>query len=207
MPEPSTSSALSVGKTSSSWELSAPQCHGEVPSPLKTKLGDYRLAQPADFVASIRAYERENPRKKLTCSIYTTDFNQHGLPDYALLLVNPKTKNFRFVIAINQGNGKFEPAVLKDFNSLSNSTQGSIYTSMIFKPSGALGAAKREYSPLKYGTSDEQIFKAQSAIELWKPLSPNPVGIPQNLNVSTLAYCSDVFYFVNGQLKSFGVCD
>lgn len=211
MPEPSTSpgvnSSASVGKALSGAELSAPQCQGEVPSSIKIKLRDYRLAQPSDFVASIRASERENPHKKLTCSIFTADFNQDGLPDYALLLVNPKTQNFRFVMAINQGNGKFEPAVLKDFHPLANSDQGIIYTSMLFKPSGSLGAAKREYSPLKYGTSDEQIFKAQTAIELWKPLSLNPTGMPQDLNVSTLAYCSDIFYFVDRQLKTFGVCD
>lgn len=200
-------SASSAGKTTPAVAaLPEPQCQGEVPSAIAAKLGDYRLAQPSDFVASISAYQRENPRRKLTCSIFTADFNEDGLKDYVLLLVNPKTRNFRFVMAINRDNGKFEPAVLKDFHPLPNS-EGIIYTSMIFKPSGSLGAAKREYSPLKYGTTDEQIFKAKPAVELWKALSTNTAGVPQDLNVSTLAYCSDVFYFVDGQLKTFGVCD
>lgn len=201
-------SSKSAGKTTPlAAKLPEPQCQGQVPSPLKAKLGEYRLAQPSDFVSSIRDYERENPRKKLTCSIFTADFNQDSLPDYALLLVNSKTRRFRFVLAINQGNGKFEPAVLNDFNRLANSERGIVYTSMMFKPSGSLGSAKREYSPLKYGTSDEQIFKAKPAIELWKAIATNSAGVPQDLNVSTLAYCSDVFYFVDGQLKNFSVCD
>lgn len=197
----------STVKTPSEVALPESQCQGEVPSSIKAKLGEYRLAQPSDFVAAIRTYQQENPRRKLTCSIFTVDFNEDGLKDYALLLVNPKTRDFRFAIAMNRDNGKFEPAVVKNFHRLANSDGGIVYTSMIFKPSGALGAAKREYSPLKYGTTDQEIFKAKPAIEVWKAIATTPGGVPQDLNVSTLAYCSDVFYFVDGQLKNFSVCD
>lgn len=187
--------------------LPEPQCQGEIPASLKATLGEYRLAKESDFVASIRAYERENPGQRTTCSIFTADFNEDRQEDYALLLVNPKNNNFRFLIAINQSSGKFDPAVVKDFIHLPESSEGIIYTAISFKPSGELGPAAREYSPLKYGTSEQQIFKAKPAIELWKALPTDSAGVPQYLEIGTLAYCSNAFYFVDGKLKTFGVCD
>ncbi|MBD2740781.1 hypothetical protein [Coleofasciculus sp. FACHB-1120] len=187
--------------------LPEPQCQGEIPPSLKASLSEYRLAQESDFVASIRAYERENPGQRTTCSIFTADFNEDRQKDYALLLVNPKNNNFRFFIAINQRNGQFNPAVVKDFSHLPESSEGIIYTAISFKPPGELGPAAREYSPLKYGTSEQQIFKAKPAIELWKALPTDSAGVAQYLEIGTLAYCSNAFYFVDGKLKTFGVCD
>ncbi|MFE1745232.1 hypothetical protein [Coleofasciculus sp. H7-2] len=187
--------------------LPEPQCQGEIPAALKASLGEYRLAKASDFVASIRAYERENPGQRTTCSIFSADFNEDRQKDYALLLVNPKNNNFRFLIAINQTSGQFDPAVVKDFIHLPESSEGIIYTAISFKPSGELGSAAREYSPLKYGTSEQQIFKAKAAIELWKALPTDSAGVPQYLEIGTLAYCSNAFYFVDGKLKTFGVCD
>lgn len=187
--------------------LPEPQCEGNIPAPLKPILGEYQLANKSDFVAAIRAYEQANPKQRVTCSIFTADFNGDGLKDYALLLVNPKTRSSRFVLALNQGKGQFNSAVVKDFDSLPNSNSGILYTAMRFKPAGELGAAGREYSPVKSGTWQQKVFQAKPAIELWKALPANSSGIPQNLEVSTLAYCSDVFYFFNLQLKTFNVCD
>lgn len=207
-----TSPNLTPAKANSSADPSLPQltevqCRGELPTPVKATLGEYRLAQRSDFVAAIRTYEQENPQQKLTCSIYTADFNGDGVKDYALLLVNPKTKNFRFQLMIAQNKGKFNSAVTKDFLHLPNSAEGTIYTAMTFKPPGELGPAAREYSPIKSGTWQEKVFQTKSAIELWKALPVDAAGIPQHSEVATLAYCSDVFYFFNAQLRTFSVCD
>jgi hypothetical protein len=59
----------------------------EIPASVKATLGEYRLGKETDFVSSIRVYARENPTEQFTCSIFTADFNQDGLNDYALLLV------------------------------------------------------------------------------------------------------------------------
>jgi len=131
-PNNSTSPAL---KTSSSVaEVPEVQCDGEIPAELKAKLGKYRLAQKSDFVASIRAYEQENPRDKVTCSIFTTDFNEDNLKDYSLLLVAQDNTTFHFTILFNQGNGSFTPVETKTFKSITSPEEGIIYTSMSFKP-------------------------------------------------------------------------
>lgn len=186
------------------------QCNQEIPAELKVKLANYRLAQKSDFVASIRAYEQENPQDKVTCSIFSADFDQNNLPDYALLLVAKDNKTFHFTIALNFGDGQFFPRAPQTFKSITNPDEGIIYTSMSFKPAKSTGSANREYFPLQPGTPERKIFAAQPAIELWRALNTDLVGVPQNLEVSTLAYCTDIFYFDQSrgsELKTTSVCD
>ncbi len=89
------------------------QCNQKIPAKLQAKLANYRLAQKSDFVASIRAYEQENPQDKVTCSVFSADFDQNNLPDYALLLVAQDNKTFHFTIALNFGDGQFFPERLR----------------------------------------------------------------------------------------------
>jgi hypothetical protein len=205
--KPSNNSTSPELKTPSSVaEVAQVECNGEIPAELKAKLGKYQLAQKSDFVASIRAYEQENPRDKVTCSIFTTDFNEDNLKDYSLLLVAQDNTTFHFTILLNQGNGSFTPVETKTFKSITSPEDGIIYTSMSFKPPKTPGVALREYFPLKPGTPERKIFEAQPAIELWRAINTDLAGVPQDLEVSTLAYCSDIFYFVDG-VKTIGVCD
>ncbi|WP_017717536.1 hypothetical protein [Kamptonema formosum] len=185
------------------------QCSGTLPAPVAAtdRLENYRLAQEKDFVASIRQYERQS-NKKLTCSIFTADFNGDGLKEYALLLVNSKTSEFRFELLLNRGTGEtpFGTVAVRNFKIVTNPNQDFIYTAMTFKPAKELGPASRSYFPLKPGTPEREKFVASPAIELWR--SPtNSDGVPKDLNLSTIAYCSDVFYFVNGKLETVSVCD
>lgn len=182
------------------------QCQGQLPEALKEKTENYRLAQEADFVPSIREYDEQTERN-FTCSIFTADFNNDGAKEYALLLVDPKTSNFRFELLVNRGTGKFGTAVVKTFQPATKLEEGVVYTSMNFKPAGESGPAQRDYFPLKAGTPERKSFEAQPAIELWRALDPTENGLPKNLEVSTLAYCSDIFYFVNGKLERTSVCD
>ncbi len=98
------------------------------------------------------------------------------------------------------------PRETKTFKSITKPEAGVIYTSMSFKPAKSPGSALREYFPLKPGTPERKIFEAKPAIELWRTLNTDLAGIPQNLELSTLAYCSDIFYFVD-RIKSTTVCD
>lgn len=181
-------------------------CAGEIPASLKAKLGKYRVAQKTDFVTSIRTHEQENSQDKLTCSIFITDFNEDNFEDYSLLLVAQDQTTFHFTILLNQGNGSFTPIKTKTFKSITNSEVGVIYTSMSFKPAKSPGSALREYFPLKPGTPERKIFEAKPAIELWRTINTDLAGVPQNLELSTLAYCSDIFYFVDS-VETTVVCD
>jgi hypothetical protein len=185
------------------------QCFGELPAPVaeNKRLENYRLAQEKDFVASIRQYERQS-NKKLTCSIFTADFNGDGLKEYALLLVNKKTSEFRFELLLNRGTGDapFGTVAVRNFKVVTNPDGGFIYTAMTFKPAKELGPASRSNFPLKPGTPERQKFVATPAIELWRAPT-NSDGVPKDLNLSTLAYCSDIFYFVDGKLETVNVCD
>ena len=107
-------------KESSVVEVGQVQCNGEMPASLKAKLGKYRLAQKSDFVAAIRAYEKENPRDKVTCSIFTADFNEDGFKDYSVLLVAQDNTTFHFTILLNQGDGSFAPIKTRTFKSVTN---------------------------------------------------------------------------------------
>jgi hypothetical protein len=185
------------------------QCSGTLPAPVAAteRLENYRLAQEKDFVASIRQYERQS-NKKLTCSIFTADFNDDGLKEYALLLVNTKTSEFRFELLLNRGTGEapFGTVAVRNFKVVTNPDGGVIYTAMRLKQAKEVGPASRSSFPLKPGSQEREKFVNSPAIELWRTPS-NSDGVPKDLNLSTLAYCSDVFYFVDGKLETITVCD
>ena len=183
------------------------ECHGEIPDIVKKEMELYRLAKPSDFVSTIRNYADENPEKKLTCSIFSSDFNQDTLIDYALLSIAPDQNQFRFMILINQNNISFKKAIAEDYKTISNSSSGIVYTSMSLKNSGERGLMERAYSSLKPNTSEGQIFEKSPAIELWDAIKLNQSEIPQDLELSTLSYCSKAFYFDKDQLNTFVVCD
>lgn len=182
------------------------QCQGQLPEALKDKQENYRLAQEADFVPSIRDYDGQT-EGNFTCSIFTADFNNDGAKEYALLLVDPKTSTFRFELLVNRGTGTFGSAVVRPFKPATKAEEGIVYTSMNFKPAGESGPAQRDYFPLKPGTPERKNFEAQPAIILWRALDTTENGVPKNLELSTLAYCSDIFYFVDGKLETISVCD
>lgn len=184
------------------------QCQGEIPEPLKEKLKDYRLAQEEDFVTSIREYAKETS-VKLTCSIFTADFNGDGAKDYAMLLVNKnlsedsKGRNaFRFQLLINRGNGNFGTAAVRNYTKANQATDGVVYTSMRLKPAKEKGAASHQRFPFKPATVEWESFIKNPAIELWRALPMTPNREPQDLNISTLAFCSEFFYFVEENPKT-----
>ncbi|MFE1744975.1 hypothetical protein [Coleofasciculus sp. H7-2] len=187
-------------------ELPDLQCQGEVPPPVKATLGEHRLANESDFVPSIRNFKSsETPNKKFTCSIFSADFNQDGLKDYAMLLVAEETADFRFQVALNQGNEKFARSLVKDYKRTTKPEAGVIYTSMDFKPAGEKGLANRKYSPLKSESPEEKTYINTPAIELWKVSKTDEP--PKQLDVDSLAYCSEALYLVDGKQKTFAVCD
>lgn len=187
-------------------ELPDVQCQGEIPAPVQVTLGDYRLARKSDFISAIRNFKPEFNDQNVTCAIFTADFNEDKLKDYALLLVHQKTFDFRFQMVLNQGSGKFASAFVKDYKRLTQPEVGVIYTSMSFKPPGAPGLAAREYTPLKPGTPERKAYQEKAAISLWKA-NLIPSGSSKDFNVNMLSYCSEGLYLKNGKETSFTVCD
>ncbi len=191
------------------------QCRGEIPEALQKEFGEYRLAQPNDFIPIIQEFDQETAppgREKITytCSLFTADFNQDEKLDYAALLVNPQTQTAQFRLALNQGGDTFANVVVRDYVKPPQPITETLYVAMFLKASGEKGVAEREYFPLKVGTAEREVFINSTAIEVW--LSPYQFGnFPsqyeeEDLN-DAVGYGSEVFYFVDGQLKTVSVAD
>lgn len=184
------------------------ECQPEtLPNAIATATDDYRLAQPADFVASIRHYEQDYSEEPFTCNLIKQDFNRDGLPDYALLLVHRKTGAGRFQLLLSQGNGQFSSAVSRDYSYVAHPEGGTVYVAMFFKAAGEQGPALRSYFPLEPETPERRAFIERPALELWKPIPGESENQPMDLEVDTLAYCSDVFYVLDRNLEKTTVCD
>ncbi|NEO20308.1 MAG: hypothetical protein F6J98_14895 [Moorea sp. SIO4G2] len=95
----------------------------------------------------------------------------------------------------------------REYQRLSEPSEGVIYTSMRFKPPGKLGSAQRDYFPLQPGTPERETFESQPAIRLWKATTDQATGKPQDLELSTIAFGSEIFYFVEGELKTIELGD
>lgn len=76
---------------------------------------------------------KENSQDKVTCSIFTAEFDANNLKDYALLLVALDNRTFYFTIALNFGDGQFFPRAPQTFKSITKSKRRH-YSSMSFKP-------------------------------------------------------------------------
>lgn len=183
-----------------------PPCERELPAALATGLDGFRLALPDDFLSVIRELDASNPNQDLTCTLVTADFNQDGLDDYALLLMQTTTSQAQARLMLNQGNGQYRPLVLIDYDRHSDAAQGLVYTSMNYKPPGEPGLAARDYSPLE--GEAETAYIARPAISLWQDVLPDTDDVPPDLtDINNLAYCSNSFYFIDGALTSFVLCD
>lgn len=217
--QPQTESYRSATSSSVEQSSSLPdiQCRGEIPEALQMTFGEFRLAQPDDFIPKIQQFDREpgplgRPRITYTCSIFTADFNQDKQPDYAVLLVNPQTQTAQFRLAINQGRDTFTNVVSRDYPKPPQPIAEPLYVAMFLKRSGEPGVANREYFPLKVGTAEREVFITSPAIELW--LSPavyrsgtSPSQSEEERFNQMVGYGSEIFYFVDRQLKTVGVAD
>lgn len=201
---PEASSTETVANTV---DLPTVQCQGELPEVLEPITSGYRLAQESDFVPAIRNFDPDyTVNEDFTCSIFTDDFTGDGSPDYALLLVNEATADFRAMIAVNEGNGTFSPLVLKEYQRVTEPSEGVIYTSLSYKPAGEEGLALRDYARLE--PAQREAYVSRPAIALWRSIIQDEEGRPEDVTeLSTLAYCSDAYYFVEGNLQTFQVCD
>lgn len=193
------------------------QCRGQVPVALQKTFGEFRLAQPSDFIPVIQNLEQRpqqpnSPKISYTCSLFSADFNQDQQQDYAVLLVNPQTQTSQFRLAINQGNQTFKSAIVRDYPKPPVGIRQPVSVAMLLKRVGEAGSANRAYFPLKRNTPEREAFIAQSAIEVWRSPNEYKSGISSKLSAverfnRAVGYGSEIFYFSNGELKTISVAD
>jgi hypothetical protein len=184
---------------------------------LAATFGEFRLAQPQDFVTEIQALELQasspqQPRISYTCTFFSSDFNRDGQQDYAVLLVNSETRTSQFRLAINQGNQQFTAVVQRDYLAPPEAIAEPLYVAMLLKQPGESGVASRDYFPLKPGTPERTAFIAVPAIELWLPPTVYEDGVsstlpPEERFSRMIGYGSEVFYWIDGKQETVSVAD
>jgi hypothetical protein len=193
------------------------QCRGEIPEALLMTFGAFRLAQPDDFIPTIQKFAQQpapvgKPKPTYTCSIFSEDFNQDSQLDYAVLLVNPQTQTAQFRLAINQGKNTFKNRVIREYPKPPQPISQPLYVAMFLKRSGESGAANRDYFQLKRGNPERETFIANPAVEVWLPPAAFQSGTSPTQSAEAqfnrgVGYGSEIFYFVDNQLKTARVAD
>jgi hypothetical protein len=177
----------------------------DLPPALVAELGRYRVAQPADFIATVRAHAARHPEEDALRGLIAEDFNGDGTPDYAVLAVDRKTREFRFVLAISNGNGYSFPQ-RRHYRGAFEQRGGIVYTAIALKPAGAHTWSDKLYSPLANNAAEREAYQQLPALALWRSVGIDPYGRPDDYEVSSLAYCREVFYYPGGKAKDFMVC-
>jgi hypothetical protein len=169
------------------------------------EVGRFQLVEPVDFIASIKAQAAAHPDQQELRGVVAEDLNGDGKPEYAVLCVDRKTRDFRFIFAESAG----DAYVIKETRKYRGAFEqkgGIVYTVLGFKPKGVDLWADRLYSPLAAGTAERAAYVAAPALAVWRSIGLDPYGRPDDYEVDTLSYCQDVYYWVGGQPRTFLVC-
>lgn len=177
-----------------------------LPPAVQAALGRYRIAEPEDFVASIRKLAAAHPERLLTRGLVTEDLNGDGLPDYALLCVDRRTREFRFLFAVSGAGGNYGFVERRHYRGAFPQYGGIVYTAMETKLAGDDSWADKLYSHLAPGSPERAAFAAVPALALWRSVGLDPYGRADDFDASTLGYCRDVYYYPGGKLATLMVC-
>jgi hypothetical protein len=176
-----------------------------LPAAVAAELGRFQVVEPADFIASIRAHAAAHPDLQELRGMVAEDLNGDGKPEYAVLAVDRKTREFRFVFAVSAGEG-YAIKESRKYRGAFEQKGGIVYTVLGFKPKGVDLWADRLYSPLAAGTPERAAYVAAPALAVWRSIGLDPYGRPDDYEVDTLSYCQDVYYWIGSQPRSFLVC-
>lgn len=189
----------------------------EIAEIIKTNLPDFRLAQNSDYNKALL----KDDHGKL---IYKADFNADKSDDYAVIVVNDKTKEYR-VYYLLKDKDRYRTELLFTQKNNGSLKDGLITNPIFFKPVGEAGIGERDNNTLiddlPENTSDEQRIKLREtklkayisvpAIEVWTGsenlAEPGKKKAEQNLDLADLAYCSATWYYENNKLSTFNACD
>jgi hypothetical protein len=177
-----------------------------LPVDVQAALGTYRIATGADFIETVRVYAAAHPDEDCLRGLITFDFNGDGKPDYGIIGVEPNTREFKFLFAVSQPDGSYTFLERRHYRGAFSQRGGIVYASMGFKPAGSEQWADKLYSKLAPNSAERQAYRNAPALAIWRSVGLDPYGRPDDYEASSLAYCRDVSYFVDGRLQSFMVC-
>ncbi|MBW4655400.1 MAG: hypothetical protein KME20_20535 [Kaiparowitsia implicata GSE-PSE-MK54-09C] len=189
-------------------------CQAELPPELDGTLNGYRLAQPEDFIATLRDWENQAKDgeftvrygdQPITCSVIAADFNGDRHLDYALIVVNEQRQTSQFRLVLTRGD-RPEIVATRDFPTPPQTDEGLVYTAMFLKLPHQLGPAYRDSFPLAEGSSGRSHFISVAAVELWtapiiSPMQPPAALTSEMFRPDTLGERSEVFYLDRGELQ------
>jgi hypothetical protein len=159
---------------------------------IERKLPGFRLAREDDFLPILVSTVRGQ-------LAFRRDFNQDGKPDWALVLINDRMREYRIYYVLS---GDSEPRLVPLFTRTwkDGSNTHPINTPMILKASGDPGMTERTYNSFK---GDPAFYRSVSAIEVWTGQKHDET----DRNLEDISYCSRTWYFEKDQLKEFEACD
>jgi len=170
----------------------------------------FRIAQPSDYLA-VLAERRGEP-------VIREDFNQDGLADVAVMVIDVRRKESRvyFLIASRTGYW-FHHLFTRTW--LDPSGVRPIRTPMFLKPAGDPGISGRMYNtltpadfrrvgpPAPAEAADNErrrsLYRSVPAIEVWTGQHHDE----RDRDLEDIGYCSRTWYFARNQLKTFDACD
>ncbi len=198
----------------------AEPCQTDLPPELDETLDGYRLAQPEDFIATLRDWENQPNGEEftmrygnqpLTCSVIAADLEGDRHLDYALIVVNEQRQTSQFRLVLNRGD-RPEIVATRDFPTPPEPADGLVYTAMFLKLPHLPGPANRNGFPLTEGSSERSHFISIAAVELWtapivSPLQPPAALTSEMFRPDALGERSEVFYLERGELQVLQVSD
>lgn len=149
----------------------------------------FRLARPDDFLPKLTGERRG-------AVFIQSDLNRDGQIDSAVLVVNEDLKEYRVYLVLGAHEN---PQLLFSRKWTALSGGHPIRTPMFLKPAGE--ARPRSYSPLT--GPETAAYTAVPAIEVWSGAQHDE----RDAEIEELAYCSATWYYDQGQLRHFQVCD
>jgi hypothetical protein len=167
------------------------------------QLNGFRLAEDTDFIAALK-----NKRERQ--SVLQEDFDKDGRRDWAAIVINPRSREYRIYYVLNQATGpKFELLLTRTWAS--SARTNPINTPMFLKPAGDAGISGRTYNDLgpSPGTTargraaERTLYTSLPAIEVWIGQQHDE----RDTDLEDISYCSRTWYYDTGKLKQFDACD
>jgi hypothetical protein len=150
--------------------------------------------------------------------IFEADFNQDGKGDWAVLVINDKKKEYRVYYVLREKSEYHLDLLFTRHWKGNASGEGPVSSPMFLKPVDDPGISEREYNSLikddvppdKVADAERiaakakaESYKSGPAIEVWTGTG----GYERSVNISSLAYCSQSWYYEHGALKTITACD
>jgi hypothetical protein len=156
------------------------------------KLPGFRLAREEDYLPNLVATVRGQ-------LAFRRDFNNDGKPDWALVLINERMREYGIYYVLNEST---EPMLVSLLTRTwkDGSNAHPINTPMTLKNPGEPGLSQHMYSSFK---GDPAFYRSVSAIEVWTGVHHDET----DRDLEDVGYCSTAWYFEKDQLKQFEACD